>query len=93
MEVLSGLPSIPYWEWVINGEKLVYCNWFNGTYKKAVFQGKHSFIKEIAKSSFEYLQGTIANMKNSTIQANQVVIVDWVNSDWSKSLPLLVCSL
>jgi hypothetical protein len=48
---------------------LVYVDWiqwFNGTYKKEFFDGKYCF-RAIAQSSFEYVEGTIAEMNNSVV--------------------------
>jgi hypothetical protein len=42
--------------------------WFNGTYRIADFDGKFSF-KAIAKSSFEYVKGSIKEMSDSMIRA------------------------
>jgi hypothetical protein len=48
--------------------------WFNGTYKIAYFDGKFCF-KAVAKSSFEYVQGSIDEMNDSMMRANNTPAV------------------
>ena len=58
--------DLVYVEWI---------EWFNGTFKKEWFDGEFIF-RDIAQSSFDYVEGTCEDMNNSMIAADEVSSVE-----------------